>query len=324
MIMKRKTDSIVSNQSSALIQENRLQESIRKDLILKTIVCSNEKVLFTDIAGLEDVKQLISEGEFPSSYSLFFIFANLSTADFFTSTILLPRKYPLFFKSRKTWTKLLLYGPPGTGKTRLAKAAAYESSSVFFSLSSADLLVSRKVRFVVFIDEVDSLCRKRTEREDDCTRRVKTELLKQIDGHPNVFLLCATNCPWDLDKAFLRRFQRRIYIPLPNAPARRKLFEIHIGEVPCALSKEDFELLINRTEGYSGSDIADLCLDALLFPLREHHFAPELKTFYASDSKFTVDEAPLRNVIIEDFLKSLTNVKTTITADDLNKYQTFI
>ncbi|XP_063928076.1 uncharacterized protein LOC135141158 [Zophobas morio] len=317
MIMKRKTDSVVSNQSSALIQENRLQESIRKDLILKTIVCSNEKVLFTDIAGLEDVKQLISEA------------------------ILLPRKYPLFFKSRKTWTKLLLYGPPGTGKTRLAKAAAYESSSVFFSLSSADLVsswvgesekliqelflqASQQKSAVVFIDEVDSLCRKRTEREDDCTRRVKTELLKQIDGHPNVFLLCATNCPWDLDKAFLRRFQRRIYIPLPNAPARRKLFEIHIGEVPCALSKEDFELLINRTEGYSGSDIADLCLDALLFPLREHHFAPELKTFYASDSKFTVDEAPLRNVIIEDFLKSLTNVKTTITADDLNKYQTFI
>ena len=75
---------------------------------------------------------------------------------------------------------------------------------------------------VVFIDEIDSICRKRNSREEEHTRRIKTELLKQMEGADNsvtadkIFLLCATNCPWELDSAFLRRFQKRIYIPLPD------------------------------------------------------------------------------------------------------------
>ena len=75
---------------------------------------------------------------------------------------------------------------------------------------------------VIFIDEIDSICRKRCSREDEYTRRIKTELLKQMEGADNsassekLFLMCATNCPWELDSAFLRRFQKRIYIPLPD------------------------------------------------------------------------------------------------------------
>lgn len=73
---------------------------------------------------------------------------------------------------------------------------------------------------VIFIDELDGLCRKRSTTEEEHTRRIKTELLKQIEGTGHndsaVFLLCATNCPWELDPAFLRRFQKRIYIPLPG------------------------------------------------------------------------------------------------------------
>ena len=75
---------------------------------------------------------------------------------------------------------------------------------------------------VVFIDEIDSLCRQRSSREEEHTRRIKTELLKQMEGannsgdNRNIFLLCATNCPWELDSAFIRRFQRRIYVPLPD------------------------------------------------------------------------------------------------------------
>ena len=72
---------------------------------------------------------------------------------------------------------------------------------------------------MVFIDEVDSICRRRSAQEEEHTRRIKTELLHQMEGadkmEEGVFLLCATNCPWELDPAFLRRFQRRIYIPLP-------------------------------------------------------------------------------------------------------------
>ena len=81
---------------------------------------------------------------------------------------------------------------------------------------------SQKGRSVIFIDEIDSICRQRNAREEEHTRRMKTELLKQMEGADNsslsdkIFLLCATNCPWELDSAFLRRFQKRIYIPLPN------------------------------------------------------------------------------------------------------------
>jgi vacuolar protein-sorting-associated protein 4 len=75
---------------------------------------------------------------------------------------------------------------------------------------------------VIFIDEIDSICRKRSSREEEYTRRIKTELLRQMEGADNqkrtekIFVLCATNCPWELDSAFLRRFQKRIYIPLPD------------------------------------------------------------------------------------------------------------
>lgn len=75
---------------------------------------------------------------------------------------------------------------------------------------------------MIFIDEIDSICRQRNSREEEHTRRVKTELLKQMEGADNsdssdeIFLLCATNCPWELDTAFLRRYQKRIYIPLPG------------------------------------------------------------------------------------------------------------
>lgn len=74
---------------------------------------------------------------------------------------------------------------------------------------------------VIFIDEIDSICRKRSSREEEYTRRIKTELLKQMEGansnnSDQIFLLCATNCPWEIDSAFIRRFQKRIYIPLPE------------------------------------------------------------------------------------------------------------
>ena len=92
-------------------------------------------------------------------------------------------------------------------------------------MSFAEAIINRILSYfqLIFIDEIDSICRKRNMKEEEHTRRIKTELLKQMEGadisssqDENIFFLCATNCPWELDSAFLRRFQKRVYIPLPD------------------------------------------------------------------------------------------------------------
>mmetsp|Transcript_6905 Transcript_6905/g.3860 ORF Transcript_6905/g.3860 Transcript_6905/m.3860 type:complete len:116 (-) Transcript_6905:409-756(-) len=94
---------------------------------------------------------------------------------------------------------------------------------------------------IIFIDEIDSLCSSRSEGENDATRRIKTEFLVQMQGVGNkdegVLVLGATNVPWELDPAVRRRFEKRIYIPLPEAPARTTMFKLHVGTTPCDLNE---------------------------------------------------------------------------------------
>ena len=202
----------------------------------------------------------------------------------------MPTRFPqLFTGNRRPFKGILLYGPPGTGKSFLAKAVATEADSTFFSISSADLIskwqgeserlvrnlfeLAREAgRAIIFIDEVDSLCGSRSEGESDSSRRVKTEFLVQMDGvgrtDGQVLVLGATNVPWELDAAIRRRFEKRVYIPLPEAEARSFMFHLHLGDTPSELNEEDFERLGAMTQGASGSDIKVIVKEALMEPLR--------------------------------------------------------
>jgi vacuolar protein-sorting-associated protein 4 len=213
--------------------------------------------------------------------------------------VILPIKFPhLFQGKRQPWKGILLYGPPGTGKSYLAKAVATEANSTFFSVSSSDLVskwMGESERLVkqlfnmarenkpaiIFIDEVDALCGPRGEGESEASRRIKTELLVQMDGvgkdSKGVLILGATNIPWQLDAAIRRRFQRRVHISLPDTPARMRMFELAVGDTKCELSQQDYKTLAAMSEGYSGSDISIAVQDALMQPVRKIQTATHYK-----------------------------------------------
>ncbi|KAL1405921.1 Vacuolar protein sorting-associated protein 4 [Vanrija albida] len=231
------------------------------------IVSESPNVQWDDVAGLAQAKEALKEA------------------------VILPIKFPQLFTGKRTpWRGILLYGPPGTGKSFLAKAVATEAKSTFFSVSSSDLVskwmgeserlvkqlftMARESKpAIIFIDEIDSLTGTRGEGESEASRRIKTEFLVQINGVGNddtgVLVLGATNIPWQLDPAIKRRFEKRIYIPLPELEARRRMFELNVGDTPHGLTPADFRHLAEQTEGYSGSDIAVIVRDALMQPVRK-------------------------------------------------------
>src|ERR1700761_9334048 len=153
---------------------------------------------------------------------------------------------------------------------------------------------------IIFIDEIDALCGPRGEGESEASRRIKTELLVQMDGvgkdSRGVLILGATNIPWQLDAAIRRRFQRRVHIGLPDLAARMTMFEIAVGSTPCELNPADYKKLAGMTEGYSGSDISIAVQDALMQPVRKTHTATHYKkvssTIYYSSFYELLTSAP--------------------------------
>ena len=180
----------------------------------------------------------------------------------------------------------------------MAKACATECDSTFFSISSSDLvskwqgeseklvkqlfeLARAKKPSLIFIDEVDSLCGKRTEGENESSRRIKTEFLVQMDGCGNsqegILVMGATNTPWELDEAFRRRFEKRIYIHLPDEQSRALMFKLKIQGVPNVLQEEEFIFLGKQSEMYSASDIKTVSKEALFMPIRKCQNATKFK-----------------------------------------------
>lgn len=140
---------------------------------------------------------------------------------------------------------------------------------------------------IIFIDEIDSLCGQRSEGENDSARRIKTEFLVQMQGVGNsmdgVLVLGATNVPWELDQAMRRRFQKRIYISLPDATARAGIMKNKGGKTKNTVTEEQWVELGNASEGYSGSDIAIVVNEALMMPVRRCQTAKRFKPCQKED-----------------------------------------
>ncbi|KAK4195301.1 P-loop containing nucleoside triphosphate hydrolase protein [Triangularia verruculosa] len=300
------------------------------------ILQERPNVSWDDVAGLEQAKEALKEA------------------------VLLPIKFPhLFQGKRQPWKGILLYGPPGTGKSYLAKAVATEAKSTFFSISSSDLVskwMGESERLVkqlfamarenkpaiIFIDEIDALCGPRGEGESEASRRIKTEMLVQMDGvgkdSKGVLILGATNIPWQLDAAIRRRFQRRVHISLPDLAARTKMFSIAVGDTKTALKPEDFRELAKASEGYSGSDISIVVQDALMQPVRKIQQATHFKKVIVDGKKRMTPCSPGDPEAIEmtwegvegeellepfvekkDFIKAIKSSRPTVSQVDLER-----
>jgi vacuolar protein-sorting-associated protein 4 len=275
--------------------------------IMETVITEKPSVTWDDIGGLEEPKARIREA------------------------IILPLKRPEVFKGPlKPWKGILLFGPPGCGKTLLAKAAANECDATFFSVSAADILskwfgeseklvktlfeaAGEKAPSIIFVDEIDSIAAERTVGETGAERRVLTQVLRQMDGVEelkNVLVMAATNIPWILDPAVLRRFEKRIHVPLPDADARRRIFEIHLKDAELA-KDVDLDTLTEITAGYSGSDIERVCREAAMNPLREAEKSGDLMRA----------EVKLRPIGMSDFKQAIQSVRPTVLPEHVQRYE---
>ncbi|XP_073140131.1 uncharacterized protein [Henckelia pumila] len=270
------------------------------EMINSVIVEQGPSVKWEDIAGLEMAKQALLE-----------------------MVILPTKRRDLFTGLRKPAKGLLLFGPPGTGKTLLAKAVASESEATFFNVSASSLTskwvgegeklvrtlflvaISRQPS-VIFIDEIDSIMSTRTANENEASRRLKSEFLIQFDGVTSssddlVTVIGATNKPQELDDAVLRRLVKRIYIPLPDAAARRVLLKHKLKGNAFSMPERDLERLVTDTDGYSGSDLQALCEEAAMMPIRE----------LGSDI-LTVQANQVRRLRYGDFQKAMSVIRPSL------------
>ncbi|XP_041831792.1 katanin p60 ATPase-containing subunit A1 [Melanotaenia boesemani] len=330
---KEKKESKEPKEAGGKVKEDKEKEVKKfdgtgydKDLVEaleRDIISQNPSVKWDDIADLEDAKKLLKEA------------------------VVLPMWMPAFFKGiRRPWKGVLMVGPPGTGKTLLAKAVATECRTTFFNVSSSTLtskyrgeseklvrLLFEMARFyaptTIFIDEIDSMCSRRgTSEEHEASRRVKAELLVQMDGvggasendDPSkmVMVLAATNFPWDIDEALRRRLEKRIYIPLPSTQGRVELLRINLKELELA-GDVDLDKIAEQMEGYSGADITNVCRDASLMAMRRRieGLTPE------EIRNISRDEMHMPTTM-EDFESALRKVSKSVSAADLEKYEKWI
>lgn len=249
-----------------------------REIIEGSILQKSNFIKWEDLVGLDHMKKKMQE------------------------CIVLPIRNPKLFTGLLSPSKgILLFGPPGNGKTMVAKAVATQcGDEVTFFNMSAGALTSRyfgdseklvKALFevaverqpsVIFIDEIDSILGARSSGELEVTRRLKTEFLVQFDGvgtkaEDRVLVIGATNRPYDLDDAVLRRFTARIFLPLPGLEARIQMITTQLKSIKHTLDKSDIEKIGKKTDGYSFADLRALCQEAAMEPMRNLGFSVLVK-----------------------------------------------
>lgn len=275
MSITEAVEMLRTSQAEAQPTKNTLKDvatenEFEKRLLAEVIPADEVGVGFDDIGALEGTKQTLRE------------------------VVMLPLQRPELF-SRGSLTKptkgVLLFGPPGTGKTMLAKAVAAESGANFINASMSSLaskwfgegekyvralfsLAHKIAPSVIFIDEVDSMLGRRDKSgEHEAMRKIKNEFMSNWDGlrtceADRVLVLAATNRPMDLDEAVIRRMPRRLFVDLPDVPNRIKVLRV-ILQHEQLLDNFDFDELARLAEGYSGSDLHNLCVAAAYRPIRD-------------------------------------------------------
>lgn len=242
-----------------------------------------------------------------------------------------PDLYPL------GWERcILLYGPPGTGKTHLVAETSKEIKAHFIEEDAATIqscwigeasknvgdLFNNARRMldesprpvIIFIDEIDSLFRSMKNGEKDYNMEMRNQFKKELDGVRDkgkklrLYLIGSTNKPWELDDAFMRRFQKRIYIKLPDKDERMELFKLYTEKLNLS-SSLDYVPIVEACEGYSGSDIMDICRDA--------HQVTLDRLF---ESEYAMQGSPCA-ITEEDFLSVIKRRNKTVTADQLIEFE---
>ena len=257
------------------------------------IVREKPNVGFGDIAGLEDVKHEIR-------LKMIYPFAHPELAARYNIAV---------------GGGLLLYGPPGTGKTMIAKAIASEIEATMFVISPAQVMskwvgeaeqnirklfeaARQEERAIIFIDEIEALVPARRDSQSTVMTRVVPQILQELEGFDRkatrpLLFVGATNEPWSLDSAVMRpgRFDAKVYVPLPDAPARHRLLEIYLAGRPYA-PDVDYAEFVQLLDGYSGADVKAIIGRAATIPFMDAVGGAEPRPITRADLISVIQEMP--------------------------------
>lgn len=294
---------IMSSESAATDENGEAKPTSAKKTSSKT-----KKIRFDDIAGLDEVKKTFKE------------------------KVIMPFEHPELFEKfgKKAGGGILLYGLPGTGKTMFAEAAANEVDALFIPVKCSDIKskwygeseknvkaifakAKKASKSIIFFDEFEAIGAKRTDSLDNANNDLVPQILAEMQGvgttssKSTIVVIAATNKPWAIDSAFMRpgRFDSKIYVPLPDFDARKKLFELQLSKLP--ISEDlDLDYLAKITEGFNGADIKEVC--------------EKLKMSAINDS---LEKGEEQTIGMDDVQRIEKGIKSSVSLEDIERLKVF-